>query len=48
MRSIYLGLKNLLEDLKGCPSCGGPKPKKPVGMTLGGETIYSCKDAFHV
>lgn len=42
MRSIYLGKAN-----PKCPSCGGPKASKPVGWTVGGTPVYSCKDGFH-
>lgn len=31
-----------------CPSCGGPQMSRPVGFTLGGEAVYSCRDPWHV
>lgn len=30
-----------------CPSCGGPHIIRPVGYTVGGKSIYSCKDEWH-
>lgn len=44
MRSIYLRKEVKPE----CPSCGGQKISRPVGFTVGGEAVYSCKDGFHV
>ena len=52
MRSIYWG-KPKMEITKGfwkkleCPSCGGPKPVKIVGQTVGGKPLYHCSDKWH-
>ena len=42
MRTIYLG-----KSKSKCPSCGGYKISYPIGWTMGGKPLYSCKDKFH-
>ena len=44
MRTIYPNK----QANKSCPSCGGPQVQYPIGWTLGGEPVYSCKDSWHV
>ena len=44
MRTIYPNKRTS----KYCPSCGGGQVLFPVGWTVGGEPVYSCKDKWHI
>ena len=43
MRSIYLTKP---KDTT-CSKCGGPKRLEQIGVTLGGEPLYSCDSDYH-